>query len=667
MSDIIKLLPDAIANQIAAGEVVQRPASVVKELMENAVDAGSSRIQVIIKEAGKTLIQVIDNGKGMSATDARMCFERHATSKILKADDLFAIRTKGFRGEAMASIAAVAQVELKTRQPDEELGSRICIEGSEVKEQEPVAHPEGSSVAVKNLFFNVPARRNFLKSNAVEMRHIVDEFQRIALAHPDIAFSLFQNDMETFQLSPGKLSHRIVQLFNKTYKEQLASCREDTPHVSIQGYIGKPEFAKKTRGEQFFFVNNRFIKNHYLHHAVMNAYQDLLPSDTYPFYVLFLDIDPKNIDINVHPTKTEIKFADERTVYAIVQSSVRQAIGSHNLTPSIDFEQDVNFQAFITSSPTDPASGSGDRSSIRQWEQFRQSSGGASPQGESPMGPFSPGQSGRERNNMSNWEKLFEAEGSRGTHFHQSSIGQQEEQQSKLPFSGPGGQESVIQPSRAFGEAVTFQSAANQLGKGAESSSAGSSRMAEADGNAFQLHQRYIISQVKSGMMLIDQQAAHERILYEKYIHNLERKNGASQQFLFPQKVELSASDFAMVSELMEEIKDIGFDVAPFGQQCVVINGVPADLAGTDEKHLFEGLIEQYKHNQSSLTLDKRENMARSLACRSAIKKGQKLSGLEMRALIDQLFACGNPNYAPDGRPTFCILELEKLANFFNK
>ena len=650
MLDIIKLLPDAIANQIAAGEVVQRPASVVKELMENAVDAGSTRIQVIIKEAGKSLIQVIDDGKGMSPTDARMSFERHATSKIQSADDLFAIRTKGFRGEALASIAAVAQVEMKTRQADAELGSCINIEGSEVKGQEPVAYQEGTSIAVKNLFFNIPARRNFLKSNAVEMRHIVDEFQRIALAHPEIAFSLFQNDLETYQLSPGKLSHRIVQLFNKSYKEQLASCREETPHVSVHGYIGRPEFAKKTRGEQFFFVNSRYIKNNYLHHAVMNAYQDLLPSDSYPFYVLFLEIDPKNIDINVHPTKTEIKFTDERTVYAIVQSAVRQAIGTHNLTPSINFDHDVNFQAFITSPPSerrDDIKGEGESS--RQWEQFRTSS----------IGESVPRPSAQERNNLSNWEKMFETEG-------------KEPQQSHFSFPDRGGerQEQVIQQSKGFGggsESLTFESAANDLERGGQKKHGFGANQQDAESNTFQLHQRYIVSQVRSGMMLIDQQTAHERILYEKYIHNLEKKSGASQQFLFPQKVELSAGDFALVDDLMEEIRALGFDVTPFGQQCVVINGVPADLAGTDEKHLFEGLIEQFKHNKSTLTLDKRENMARALASRSAIKKGQKLSNLEMRALIDQLFACQNPNYAPDGRLTFCILEMEKLANFFTK
>lgn len=650
MSDIIKLLPDAIANQIAAGEVVQRPASVVKELMENAVDAGSSQIQVIVKEAGKMLIQVIDNGKGMSATDARMSFERHATSKIQAANDLFAIRTKGFRGEALASIAAVAQVELKTRQPRSELGSCISIEGSEVKKQEPVAHQEGTSIAVKNLFFNVPARRNFLKSNAVEMRHIVDEFQRIALAHPDIAFSLYQNDLETYQLTPGKLSHRIVQLFNKSYKEQLASCKEDTPHVSIQGYIGKPEFARKTRGEQFFFVNNRYIKNHYLHHAVMNAYKDLLPSDSYPFYVLFIEIDPANIDINVHPTKTEIKFTDERTVYAIVQSAVRQAIGSHNLTPSIDFEQDVNFQAFITgtSGSGSPAAAGSPAAGAPGQEKAGGGVGGAGNRGWEQFRPSDP----QQQNKLQNWEKLFEAE---------------KPDQSRLDFPRQSARESVIQPSRAFGEALTFESAANELQQEPGRVASAPLHGQEAEGNTFQLHQRYIISQVKSGMMLIDQQAAHERILYEKYIFNLEKKGGASQQFLFPQKVELSPGDFALVNELMQEIRDLGFDVAPFGQQCVVINGIPADLAGTDEKHLFEGLIEQFKQNKAHLSLDKRENMARSLASRSAIKKGQKLSGLEMRALIDQLFGCQNPNYAPDGRLTFCILELERLANFFTK
>ena len=344
MSDIIQLLPDAIANQIAAGEVVQRPASALKELLENAVDAGATSIQVLVKEAGKQLIQVIDNGKGMSATDARMSFERHATSKIRTSQDLFAIRTFGFRGEALASIAAVAQVELKTRQSDSELGTLIQIEGSEVKKQEPVGAPVGTSVSMKNLFFNVPARRNFLKSNPVEMRHIVDEFQRVALSYPEVAFSLFQQDLEVYSLPAGKLSQRIVGIFGKSYQGQLVPCDENTPHVNVKGYIGKPENAKKTRGEQFFFVNNRYIKSSYLHHAVSSAFEGLIPGDQFPFYVLFLDIDPVHIDINVHPTKTEIKFDDERTVYAVIRSAVKQALGAHHVMPAIDFSVDVNFQ-----------------------------------------------------------------------------------------------------------------------------------------------------------------------------------------------------------------------------------------------------------------------------------------------------------------------------------
>lgn len=337
MLDIIQLLPDSIANQIAAGEVVQRPASVVKELLENSIDAQAKQIQLIVREAGKTLIQIIDDGIGMSETDARMCFERHATSKIRSSEDLFKIKTMGFRGEAMASIAAVAQVEMRTRRITDELGILIRLEASELKAQEVVSTPPGTNIQVKNLFYNVPARRNFLKSNPVEMRHILDEFQRIALANPDISLSLYHNDSEIYNLPAGKLSRRIVDLFGKSYREQLASCEEETSFVSVRGYVGKPEFAKKTRGEQFFYANNRYIKNGYLNHAVMTAFEGLIPEGTHPFYVLFIEIDPIHIDINVHPTKTEIKFDDERTVYAIVQAAVRRAMSQHNLTPSLDF------------------------------------------------------------------------------------------------------------------------------------------------------------------------------------------------------------------------------------------------------------------------------------------------------------------------------------------
>ncbi|AHM62001.1 DNA mismatch repair protein MutL [Flammeovirgaceae bacterium 311] len=629
MADIIRLLPDAIANQIAAGEVVQRPASIVKELMENSIDAGSSRVQVLIREAGKVLVQVIDNGKGMSETDARMSFERHATSKIRTADDLFAIRTMGFRGEALASIAAVAQVEMKTRQQGAELGVRICVEGSEVKEQEPVVAPEGTSIAVKNLFYNVPARRNFLKSNPVEMRHIVEEFQRIALAHPEVAFSLHQNDLETYQLTAGKLSQRIVQLFTKNHQEQMAPCREETPHLKIWGYIGKPEFSKKTRGEQYFFVNERYIKSNYLHHAMMSAYEGLLQADTYPFYVLFLEIDPRQIDINVHPTKTEIKFADERTVYAIVQSAVRQAIGTHNLTPSLDFDQDVNFTSRLAATVNIPDAAASAGRPDRSWEHFRQSS----PQ----------------QQNLANWEQLFE--GSKGA---------------AGAAAGERPPQTIIQPSRAFTQQVTVESAANQL-KSTESAGGVYETGTDLQQSVFQLHGRYIICQVKSGMMFIDQEAAHQRILYEKFLKQLQHGSAASQQSLFPQQLQLSRQDMELFQEYEEEIRSLGFELSHFGGDSLVIQGVPADLAGADSQRLLEGLLEQLKHHRTDISLGKREQTARALAQRAALRWGQRLELTEMRSLIDQLFACQTPAYTPDGRQTFRLLELDKVAELFKQ
>lgn len=620
MLDIIQLLPDAIANQIAAGEVVQRPASVVKELLENAVDAKSLKISVRIKEAGKTLIQISDNGIGMSGTDARMSFERHATSKIRKSEDLFAIRTMGFRGEALASIAAVAQVEMKTKRAEDEIGTCISVEGSEVVVQEPVSCPDGTSICVKNLFFNVPARRNFLKSNPVETRHIIDEFQRVALAHPEISFTFLQNDMEVYNLSQGKLSHRIVGLFGKQYQEQLIPCKEDTSHIQVQGYIGKPENAKRTKGEQFFFVNNRYIKNHYLNHAVQNAYEGLLPDDCHPFYVLFIEIDPKHIDINVHPTKTEIKFDDERTIYAIIRAAVKQALGAHNITPSLDFDQDVNFQAIATSA----LNFNRDSNADRNYGQFKTTP--------------------REHSNTAHWEKMFEI--------------------SKKEISDYSGGEIPDFPEIKNNEqeALTFESAANEKSAYHDRQSG-----SEPVQTIFQLHQQYIASQIKSGLMLVDQQAAHERILYEKYKAVLEKKSGASQQFLFPQTISLNPADFALVMELEPEFKALGFLFNIFGKTDIVINGIPADIAGSDEKNLFEGLIEQFKKNKSELSIDKRENMARSMARRAAIKPGQKLSAEEMRTIIDQLFACSNPNYSPHGKVIFYILGMDKIAGFFNR
>ena len=602
MPDIIHLLPDAIANQIAAGEVVQRPASVVKELLENSIDAGATRIKLIIKDAGKQLIQVIDDGSGMSETDARMCFERHATSKIRETNDLFNIRTMGFRGEAMASIAAVAQVELKTRKKGEELGIILKIEGSEVKLQEQTATPEGSIISVKNLFFNVPARRNFLKSNPVETKHIYDEFQRIALANPEVAFNFTNNDLEVFNLSAGKLSQRIVALFGKNYQTQMVVVDEATEVVKIHGYIGKPEAAKKTRGEQFFFANNRFIKHHYLHHAVVEAFDGLMQDRAHPFYVLFIDIEPARIDINVHPTKTEIKFEDERVIYAVMRSAVKKALGTHNVTPSIDFEQDINF-GVETSGKRDYGN---------------------------DVAPFEiPQISQREQNNQKNWGKLYE-----GFDSSPKTI-----------------------PSRATSDPISFQSKINSyedvdLSGISETTSIEKER---ESANSFQIQDKYLVTQVKSGLMLVDHQAAQERILYEKYRKSQQRKT-----------IELSASDYALVIGLEEEIRVLGFVFSPFGGNTIVVNGIPNDVPAGKEKELFEGFLEQFKYNRDSLKIEAKESLVRALAKRS-VQKSKRFSQLEVSSLIDRLFACETPNYAPDGNATFVILEGNTIESYFKK
>ena len=602
MTDFIHLLPDSIANQIAAGEVVQRPASVVKELMENAVDASGTEIKVIVKEAGKTSIQVIDNGLGMSETDARMSLERHATSKISKTEDLFTLRTMGFRGEALASIAAVAQMSMKTRIQENELGTEIVVEASEVKSQNPDSTPQGTSISIKNLFYNIPARRNFLKSNGVEMRHIVEEFQRVALARPEISFSLFQNDLVSYQLPKGKLTQRIVQLFGKSYQEQLAAVQESTPHLAINGYIGKPESAKKTRGEQFIYVNNRFIKSGYLNHAIMQAYEGLIRSDQFPFYVLMIEIDPAHIDVNVHPTKTEIKFVDERTVYGVMKAAVRQALGAHNLRPSIDFDLDVNFikkETFETLKD-------------KKYGQF---------QTHKPNTP----------EELQRFEKLYD-----GVLKNEKS-----------------GDEKNIE--------LTFQSSANDLLFGQKDL-----KTSNKESFTFQLHQKYILTQVKSGIMFIDINKAHERILYEKYLKQLETGTNASQQSLFPQTVQLNPTDYALWKDITDEVKALGFDIEDFGGNTVVINGYPMEMFDQDEKQLFEGLIEQYKIFKSELSLPKKERISRSFARRSAIKSGTSLEEHEMHAMIDSLFGSDNPNYSPDGQLIFFILDLNKIEQFFN-
>ncbi|AFD09353.1 DNA mismatch repair endonuclease MutL [Solitalea canadensis] len=618
MSDIIQLLPDSVANQIAAGEVVQRPASAVKELIENSIDAGASAIKLIIKDAGKSLIQVIDDGCGMSATDSRMSFERHATSKIRKAEDLFAIRTMGFRGEALASIAAVAQVELKTRRHEDEIGTQLIIEGSEVKSQEACSCSAGTSFAAKNLFFNIPARRNFLKSNPVEMRHIIDEFQRVALAHPSVFFSLHHDGQEVFHLPKGTLKQRIVHIFGNSYNERLVPMEEQTDIISIKGFIGKPENAKKTRGEQFFFVNNRFIKDAYLNHAVATAYEELLPNDSYPFYVLFINIDPIHIDINVHPTKTEIKFDNEKVIYAIIRSAVKRSLGQYNISPAIDFDAAPSSTAlrdFVPSTANIKLPTITVNPDFNPFEQDNIRSGGSSfRQTSSPS------------LNMGNWEQLYkivrEDEGKKEVHTH--------------PLFNLPEQET---------ESPKYKINENQ---------------------SFQIHNRYIISPIKSGFIVIDQQAAHERVLYERYLNSLDTHKANSQQSLFPQNLELSPADFELLKEMMDEIKALGFDIREFGRNSVVVDGVPSDVAGGNEALLLENLLENFKQNATILKLDKRDNLARSLAKNASLKAGTPLTKEEMTLLIDELFACQMPKVSVAGKPTFITIGLDELLKRFS-
>ncbi len=618
MPDIIQLLPDAVANQIAAGEVVQRPASAVKELVENALDAGADKIQLIIKDGGKSLIQVIDNGCGMSLTDARMSFERHATSKIRKAEDLFAIRTMGFRGEAMASIAAIAQVELKTRRHEDELGTCIIIEGSEVISQEACSANFGTSISVKNLFYNTPARRNFLKSNAVEMRHIIDELQRVALANPQVFFTLHHDGQEVYHLPATSLKQRIVHLLGREYNERLVPVEEETNIIKLHGFVGKPEFARRTRGEQFFFVNNRFIRDAYLNHAVLMAFKELLPEDTFPLYVLFIDIDPGKIDINVHPTKTEIKYQDEQTIYAIIRSAVKRSLGRYNITPTLDFDQENSIGHLVTPKPLEEIVAptiafnpdynpfNAEQPAERETPAYRNSGG----YGSSPI--------------PKNWDTLYEI--SR--------------------------RDTVIQ--QQMHEEKSIEADEQDISKPAER-------------QLFQVHNRFILSQIKSGFMVINQQAAHERILYERFLQQLQTHSGLSQQSLFPQTVTLNSADFELLKELLPDIRALGFDIREFGKNTVVVEGIPADLSNVEEHELLEQLLEGYKNNQAILKLDKRDSLAKSLARNAATKAGVRMSLEEMNLLVDQLFACQMPNVALNGKQVITTFTLNELLERFEK
>ncbi|MCS6794692.1 MAG: DNA mismatch repair endonuclease MutL [Raineya sp.] len=613
MQDVIRLLPDSLANQIAAGEVVQRPASVVKELLENSIDAGASQIQLIIKDAGKTLIQVIDDGIGMSETDARMSFERHATSKIRTQEDLFRIMTMGFRGEALASIAAVAQVEMRTRREIDDIGTQIIIEGSELKSQNKINCPKGTSIAVKNLFFNVPARRNFLKSNPIETKHIIEEFQRVALAFPEISFKMYHNEEEIYNLPKGKLAQRIVGIFGKNYREGLIPCQEDTPLLKIKGYIGKPELAKKTRGEQFFFVNNRFIKHAYLHHAVMTCYQDLLPKEHTPFYALFLEIEPQHIDINVHPTKTEIKFDDEKTIYAILQATVRKALAS--VQNNLDFEE-KSFDLADAYTPTSKTS-----------QDFSYKPQNLSNQNFSSFWKTNY----REKSNLRNWESIFAG-------LKSQAIQVFEQEKSDL-----------------FPQETSTEST-NTLPKEYEN----------PETKTFQLHQRYIVTQIKAGLLIIDQHLAHQRILYDRFLQLLQNQGlgRVSQQLLFPIQIPLNPADLALLQDITQEITHLGFnfELTPEG---MILYGTPPQLPHEQEKEIVESFIEQLKHSAEISLIPSHEKIARLMAQRSALRYGTKLSSAEIQTLLAQLFASSNPNYSPNGEPTMILIDMVKIGEWF--
>lgn len=608
--DKITLLPDNIANQIAAGEVIQRPASAVKELLENAVDAGATAIKLIINDAGKSLVQVIDNGSGMSETDARMCFERHATSKISSIEDLFHIRTMGFRGEALASIAAVAQVELKTKRADDETGVYIEVENSVVKKQEPVAAPNGTSIAMKNLFFNVPARRNFLKSNAAEMRHIVDEFTRVALSFPEIQFTLNANNQQLFHLEAGSLKQRIVQLLGNNYNAKLVTVKEETDYMNIYGFAGKPETARKTRGDQYFFVNNRFIKSPYLNHAVMSAYQEMIPSDSFPMYVLFIDLDPTRVDVNVHPTKQEIKFEDEKIVYAFVQAAVKHALARYSVTPTLDFDLDASIQQLpsiqqpFTEKKQEAVASTSIFKGFTQKHQahFIEKS---------------------EKSELKHWKDFYEG-------------GQKSEVGGQIPESQVSSQSDVRLQTSDFNELT-------------------------------QLLNTYIVTSSKNGLLLIHQQAAHERVLYEQLKLAGKDKPVATQRSMFPSTLELAPADAAVMTEIISDLEYLGYIIEPFGKNSFVIQGTPADVQTGNEKHIIDVLLEQYKHFSSEVKFSKREKLVRSLARQQAIKTGVRLTEREMKQLVNDLFACEQPNVTPDGNPVFLEFKHEQLEKMFGR
>lgn len=613
MPDLIQLLPDSVANQIAAGEVVQRPASVIKELVENSIDAGSTKIQVILKDAGKTLIQVIDNGCGMSENDARMCFERHATSKIRKALDLFDIRTMGFRGEAMASIAAIATVEMKTKKSDNELGLHIRISGSKLETQEPVSCQNGTNISVKNLFFNVPARRKFLKSNSTELKHIMEEFQHIALGFPEIEMKLVHNDVEIYNLPPSKIHNRIINILGKSASQNLIPIESETSMAKIIGYVGKPEHARKTPGEQFFFVNKRFMKHPYFYRAVIKAYENILQPGLLPSFFIYFDVNPESIDINIHPTKTEIKFENEKALWPIVQATVKEGLGKFNIAPSIDFNQETAFDIPI----------------MRKGETVEPPQIKINPS----YNPFdtkstpatSTSYNKPKQQSTSNWEQLYQG-------F---------EKQKNDQFST-----EITQQTQPIQHTIQ-------------------SEPKNETGRFFQIKGKYILTAVKSGLMLIDQKRAHQRIIFDEYIYKTGSQSGVGQKLLYPHKVELDAVDSSLFNSLLPEINRLGFEVEDFGKNTFVINSVPAEFPDTDAGEWVTQIIDSVKNNEKDFTEAIRENIVKSLAKFLSIPYGKVLSQEEMAHINDKLFVSQMPNLTPDGKTIISIIAMDDLEKKF--
>lgn len=617
MSSIIQLLPDHVANQIAAGEVVQRPASVVKELLENAVDAKATDIKLIIKDAGKVLVQVIDNGVGMSVTDARLCFERHATSKIRLAEDLFSLHTKGFRGEALASIAAIAHVEMKTKQEQEELGNHIVIEGSKFVSQEPAVLPKGTSFSVKNLFYNIPARRNFLKSETVELRHVIDEFQRVALAHPNIYFTMYHNGSEMFNLPQSNYRQRIVNIFSGKTNEKLVPVQEETEILSIQGFVGKPEFAKKNRGEQFFFVNDRYIKSGYLHHAVMNAYEGLLPNGAQPSYFLYLNVPPNTIDINIHPTKTEIKFDDEHALYSILRSAIKHSLGQFNVAPALDFDRDPNldtpyeYQNKNAQYPTVQVD--------RSYNPFAE---------EKPNKSFS-GNAGntsyKTSEKQQSWESLY--------------VGLKQDTMEVASFSF----ENEEVTASLFDEKEEEQTIKR----------------------TYQIHKKYIVSPIKSGMVIMDQNRAHQRVLYEQFLTNMTVHQASSQQLLFPLQLHFSHNEMKLIAELQPSLENTGFVFEAIDDDAIHISGIPINTTESEVSLVLEHLISDLQDGIPESSFSQNDTIAKSMAKSLSVKTGTYLTEKEQENLVNNLFACKDPNVSPFQKPTFITMRVEDIDKRF--